>query len=258
MSKVLKQLNHIGLSFALSIAVATPAHAGWFSDTIKWLKSDKASEVASQVGLDDVPEQLLSNQDISAAFKQALDLSSKAVIQQVSEINGFNQDPKIKIPLPKEYRKATDIMKKVGFGSLVDDMELKINRAAESAAPEALSLFKQAIKDMTFSDVKSIYEGENDAATQYFRQTMGDQLKDKMRPIVDKSLSEVGAIATYDKFVANYQDIPFVPDLGGNITEHTLNKSLDGIFLYLAEQEQSIRQDPVKRSTELLKKVFSQ
>jgi hypothetical protein len=109
---------------------------------------------------------------------------------------------------------------------------------------------------MTFEDVKTIYQGADDSATQYFKQKMTTSLSEKMNPIIETSLAQVGAIQSLNKVMDKYQDIPFVSNVTPNLTEYVVEKGIDGVFHYLAEQEAAIRQNPAKQTTELLKKVF--
>ena len=105
-------------------------------------------------------------------------------------------------------------------------------------------------------DVKRIYDGPKDAATQYFKGKMTGPLADSMRPVVDSSLSEVGAVKAYDAMIGQYKSMPFVPDVKANLTSHVLDKALGALFLFLGREEAAIRENPTKRTTELLQKVF--
>lgn len=198
----------------------------------------------------------VSETDITAAFREALQLGSTAVIEQLGQENGYLDDEVAHIALPKSLRKVKKTLGKFGLDGVMDDLEVSLNRAAETATPLAKDLFVQAVDDMSFQDVVEIYQGDDDAATQYFRGQMSDPLKTAMRPLVESSLSEVGAIQLYDQAIEQYEDLPLVPKVKGDLTEHVLEASLDGIFHYLALQEQAIRQDPLKQTTSLLKKVF--
>ncbi len=133
-----------------------------------------------------------------------------------------------------------------------------MNRAAELATPKAKKLFWAAIQDMSLEDVQSIYKGPDDAATRYFQEKMRQPLTGQMRPIVDGTLSKVGAVRTFNQLMAEYQSLPFLPRINLDLTKYVVDKGVDGIFfyLYLAQEEKAIRADPVKRTTELLKKVF--
>jgi len=200
--------------------------------------------------------QTMSNQELGAGLKEALRVGAERVVGQVGTLDGFDADPKIHIPLPDNLAKPRSILAAIGYGSLFDDLELKLNRAAEAAAPEARVLFLNAIEAMTLEDVQAIYNGPDDAATQYFRSKMNTPLREKMQPIVDRSLAEVGALNSYDTAIGKYKTLPFVPDVKADLSAYVLDKGLDGIFFYLAREEAAIRQNPVKRTTELLQKVF--
>lgn len=194
--------------------------------------------------------------DIGKAFKEALSIGSENVVKQLGKVDGFNADPAIHIPLPAELDTAKKMLNKIGMSSMVDDLELKINRAAETATPKAKDLFLQSISEMTFDDVKAIYAGPQDSATKYFKSKMSPSLKEEMAPIVEKSLSEVGAVQAYDNVVGQYKTLPFVPDVKSNLNNHVVEKGIDGIFYYLAKEEAAIRKDPVRQTTGLLKQVF--
>ena len=85
---------------------------------------------------------------------------------------------------------------------------------------------------------------------------MSAPLADEMRPIVEASLNEVGAINSYDSTMSAYKKMPLVPDIKADLTQHVLDLGLEGIFLYVAKEEAAIRKDPVKQTTEILKRVF--
>ncbi len=193
---------------------------------------------------------------ITDAFKQALSMASQGVVDQVGTADGFNTDAAIHIPLPGPLQKVKSMLATVGLSSMADDLELKLNRAAEAAAPKAKQLFLTAIEEMTFEDVKTIYEGPEDSATQYFKGKMSAPLGEEMRPIVDTTLAEVGAVNAYEQVMGKYKDIPFVPDVKADLTQHVLDKGLAGIFYYMAREEAAIRENPVKQTTDLLKSVF--
>ena len=198
----------------------------------------------------------LSVSDIASGLRDALRVGTERVVKQVGRQDGFNSDPEIHIPLPDTLSKVQTALRTVGYSGLVDDLELRLNRAAEAAAPRAQEIFWQAITDMTLDDVQRIYKGPNDAATQYFRQRMSNPLADSMRPVVDSTLAEVGAIQTYDQMMNRYKTVPFVTDVKANLSDHVLAKALEGIFLYLAREEAAIRENPVNRTTAILQRVF--
>lgn len=198
----------------------------------------------------------LSNTDMINAFKQALTIGTGEVVGQLGVRDGFNKDPIVHIPLPDNMRRVQQALNAVGLSYLMDDLELRLNRAAEIAVPEAKTLFVNSISQMTFSDVVGIYKGPQDSATQYFRRTMSSPLASRVTPIVNNAIAQAGVVQAYDNVMAQYQAIPFMPDVKSDLTSYVVDRGIDGMFYYLAEQEKAIRQDPARQTTALLKKVF--
>ena len=194
--------------------------------------------------------------EIAQGIKEALAVGTGRVVAQLGATDGFNADPKIHIPLPQTLQKVHNTLSRVGMGGLTEDLELRLNRAAEAAAPKAKDLFVNAISQMAIEDVEAIWKGAPDAATRYFEGKMKTPLADAMRPVVEKSLTQAGAVQTYDQVMGQYRSLPFVPDLKADLTGHVLDYGLSAIFTYLAQEEAAIRADPARRTTELIKKVF--
>jgi hypothetical protein len=249
-----------------ALAVAAPAHSGWLDDVKGAIDSvtkkddgaaqtDSGSATGGQTG-GSTSGDLPSLGDMSGAFKQALEQATTTVVSKLGVADGFNADPQVRIPLPDSLDKVVKTLDSVGLGSYTDDLQVKLNRAAEEATPKATALFMDAITAMTFEDVKNIYQGPADAATRYFQEKMSPALATEMQPIVSNSLSEVGAVEAYDKTIAKYKQMPLVPDVKANLTEHVVNKGMEGIFHYLAEEEGKIRKDPGRWTTDLLESVF--
>ena len=237
------------ISFSM---IFSPAHAGLFDkakgvlDTLQ-NKNITNSGSASSLGTD----------EIIAGLKEALRVGSDKVINQVGQTDGYLADQAIHIPLPDNLATVDKALKQVGLGSLTADLETRINRAAEKAAPEAKEIFWNAISEMSLEDAKKILDGSDTAATDYFRQHMSAPLTTRFKPIVDSSLAEVGAVQAYDQMMGQYKSLPFVPDVKGDLTNHAVAKALDGLFHYLATEEAAIRANPAARTTDILKKVFS-
>jgi hypothetical protein len=199
---------------------------------------------------------LLSNGDIASGLKEALAIGTTNVVQRLGTKNGFNLDPKVHIPLPSGLQKVDKALTLVGMNSLTDDLELRINRAAEAATPKAKDLFLKSIRSMTIADARSILSGQSDAATQYLRKSVGADLTQEIRPLVGIALAESGAIKSYDRVVGEYSKMPLVSGVKDNLNDYATKKTMDGIFYYVAQEEASIRQNPAKRTTDLLKRVF--
>ena len=242
------QLTSTLLIFSALLLLPGSASAG----TDWW---QKGTDLLKDMGQSTTPSSLAS-QEIAAGLKEALRVGTQNVVGQLGRTDGFNKDPAIHIPLPKSLESVKTVLDKTGGAYLLDDLELKLNRAAEVAAPKARAIFGQAISEMTLDDARKIYDGPDDAATRYFQGKMTKPLAAEMAPVVNDSLSEVGAVQSYDNVMGQYQALPFVPDAKADLTEYVVTKGMDGIFHYLAKEEAAIRQNPLKRSTELLQKVF--
>ena len=231
--------------FLLPVSQAK-AEGNWWDKGSKILETMTEQQTSTEPTLNEIDE----------AFKQALRMGAENVVSRLGGVDGFNADPAVHIPLPEQLTTVKTVLTKVGMSQTVDDLELKLNRAAEAATPKAQALFLQSIQAMTFDDIKRIYEGPDDSATRYFQAKMSPSLRQEMSPIVQDSLAQVGAIQAYDKVMGKYKTLPIVPDVKANLTNHVVQKGMDGIFYYLAKEEAEIRRNPAKRTTELLKKVF--
>jgi len=194
--------------------------------------------------------------DVAAGLKEALVVGTDNVVTQLGQPGGFENDPAIRIPLPSSLATVQRGLATLGMSSMLDELELKLNEAAEVATPKAKDLFIDAIAAMTLDDAMKIYKGPDDAATRYFQSKMSRPLAEEMSPLVASSLSDVGAVEQYDAVMRQYETIPFMPDVKANLTTYVVEKGMDGIFHYLAVQEAAIRTNPAARTTELLRQVF--
>lgn len=245
-TRLMNRLYSFLFAFALLGISSDALYAGWL---------DKLKE---KIGEQDVTEQALGSDEVSDGLKEALRVGTETVVANLGATDGFNLDPAIHIPLPSQLDKVSSLLGKVGMDSMMTDLEVGLNRAAEIATPKAKELFVQAISDMTLDDAMNIYKGPDDAATQYFKSKMSAPLALEMTPVVDESLAEVGAIKMYDDAMKSYEAIPFAPKVDADLSEYVVQKGMDGIFHYLAIEEAAIRQNPAKQTTDILKRVFGQ
>lgn len=199
----------------------------------------------------------LSDSTIISGLKEALTISAEKAVNSVSNTDGFYKNPLIKIPAPEKIQKIADVLRKMGFSQIVDDFELSMNRAAETAAPKATSIFVDSIKEMSFEDARQILNGGDTAATEYFKEKTSDRLYDTLKPIISERMDKVNATRNYKEMLSKYMTvIPFASSQSLDLDDYVTSKGLDGLFLMMAEQEKKIRNDPVERSTDLLRKVF--
>lgn len=241
-----------------TLATAFPAYAetNWMDIGKSILNAQTKQAAPSATAPSTTTGAGLTNSTIAAGLKEALNISSKKVVEQLGKSGGFDLDPKIRIPLPAALQRADAMLKNVGMGSLTADLETRMNKAAEIATPKAKQLFVDSIKQMSVNDAKTILSSQQDAATQYLRKTMGTKLAAEMKPIIASSLQEAGAVKAYDAVAGQYAKMPMVSGLKNNMNDYVTAKAMDGIFYYVAQEEAAIRQNPAKRTTELLKTVF--
>ena len=225
---------------------------------------DQGSSLIKSLGTGDTSESSssgssgsLTNSEIISGLKEALEIGAGTVVSQLGAEDGFNADSSIHIPLPSYLSTAKTLMDKAGMGAYAENLELKLNRAAEAATPKAKALFVNAISQMSFEDANSILNGADDAATQYFKKKTSDDLTKAFTPVVEENLEEIGAIKAYDQMMEKYKTLPLVPDVKGDLTDYTVEEALEGIFYYLAKEEKAIRENPAKQTTALLKKLFN-
>lgn len=206
--------------------------------------------------LGETPAAELAESEIAAGLREALSVAADRVVAQLGAADGYLADPEIHIPLPGSLGRVDRALDKAGLGTLTDELEIRLNRAAEAAAPRAKALFVDSIRAMTLDDARAILSGPDDAATQYLRRTAGTGLADEMRPVIASSLADVGALESYDATIAAWKNLPFVPDVRADLESWTLDKAMDGLFHHIAIEEAAIRNNPAKRTTDLLKTVF--
>ena len=242
-------LKHSILAIATSlliICISNPPmlNAG-FMDSIK----DTVKSLGGEKGLADA--------DIVDGLKEALQIGTTNAVSLTSKADGYYKNPNIKIPLPENVQKVEKLLRATGFGPKVDDFELSMNRAAERAAPEAQSIFGDAIKQMTFTDARKILDGGDNEATLYFKDKTSERLMEAFKPITRQAMSEVGVTSSYQALDDKVKTIPFADKMSFDLDQYVTDKALNGLFFMLAEEEKKIRQNPAARVTDLLKKVFA-
>ena len=198
----------------------------------------------------------LTSDQVGKGLKEALVKGISKGADQVSRLNGYFKNPSIKIPFPPNVQKVETKLRQIGMGSEVDKFVMTLNRGAEDAAKGAKPIFISAITSMTITDAWNILKGEDDAATNYLKKATSTQLMTKFRPVMANSLDKVNATKYYGDVIGTYNKIPFVEKVDPDLKEYASQKAVDGLFFMMAKEEKNIREDPVARTTELLKKVF--
>jgi hypothetical protein len=206
---------------------------------------------ASAAGLDDI-----TNRDAINGLKQALTNGTQAAVAKLGKEDGFFGDSRIRIPLPPSMKRAEAVMHSIGAGKQADDLVLRMNRAAEAAAPRAKSLLVDAAKKMTVQDAKGILTGGEDSATQYFKRTTSEPLAKQFKPIVKKAMAKVKLAEAYNEIAASGAKFGLVKEEDSNLEDYVTRKTLDGLFVGIADEEKKIRQNPAGAASSIVKKVF--
>ena len=194
--------------------------------------------------------------DLVSGLKEALDVGTKKAIELVSQVDGYFAHEVIKILVPEDMQKIADTLASLGLQKQVDEFVLSMNRAAEKAAPVAISIFVDAIKGMSFDDARGILTGGDTAATEYFKENTSETIYEAFKPVVTSSMEEVGVTKTFKTLTDKYSSLPFVEKKSIDLDNYVTTKALDGLFYMLGEEEKKIRTDPAARVTDILQKVF--
>jgi hypothetical protein len=198
----------------------------------------------------------LSSDDIVAGLKEALSRGTSKSADKLSAVDGFFKDAAVKILLPPEAAKVESTLRSAGFGKQCDDAILSLNRAAEDAAKSAAPIFLGAIKNMTVSDGLGILKGSDTAATGYLRKSTTTQLTAAFRPVIDTSLQKTGATKYWKVLFETYNKLPLVKKVNPDLSGYATQRTMDGVFYYVAAEEKNIRKNPAAQVDDLLKKVF--
>jgi hypothetical protein len=237
------------LFFSLMIMALVPAGA---NAQLKGLIDKAKTKVESKTG-----KGSLTNTDIGAGLKAAL---KEGVTKQVTKLtaeDGFYKNEAVKILLPEELQKVDKKLRQLGMSKIADEGIKVLNRAAEDAVKEATPIFVNAITSMTIKDAKSILMGADNSATTYLQTSTSKPLYAKFSPVVQTSLSNVGADAIWEGIITKYNNLPLVTKVNPDLTDYVTNKAMEGVFKMISVEEKNIRTDLSSRTTDLLKKVFA-
>ncbi|MCF2490870.1 DUF4197 domain-containing protein [Dyadobacter sp. CY347] len=200
----------------------------------------------------------LGENEIVSGLKEALNVGISNGSAEASKMDGFFKNELIKIAVPPEAQKVAETLRKMGLGDQVDKFTLSLNRAAEDAAKKSKPIFVKAITSMTVPDALGILKGQDDAATQYLKKTTNEDLYATFFPVVDSTLNLNKATDYYKEIVDTYNKIPLVKKVNPDLKGYATQKTIDGLYVLIAQEEKKIREDPKARVTDLLKKVFKQ
>lgn len=198
-----------------------------------------------------------SSKEQVASLKQALTQGTETAVKSLARENGYLGNDKVRIPLPESLQKADNTLRRFGMEKYADELVTSMNRAAEAAVPEARTILADAVRKMSVRDARSILTGNDDAATQYFRKNTEAALAARFKPIVNKAMINVRVAEKYDRFAGKGVKFGLVDEGDAKLDGYITRKALDGLFLMMAEQEKTIRENPLEATGSLAKKIFS-
>ena len=236
----------------LSVSISHCAQAGWLdilTDTV---------DVISEKGSAELAKSTLSNSEVVSGLKEALANGVEIAIKTLGQPGGFAGNKLVQIAVPDSLSTIASTARTLGQGQYVDSFESTMNQAAEQAVPEAATILSDAIRKMSIDDAMLIVNGPDDSATQYFRKVSEASLAERFKPIVNQATDKAGVTVAYKNLTGKAS-----PLLGNllqgsalDLDQYVTNKTLDGLFKYIAMEEKRIRANPAARTTDLLKKVF--
>jgi hypothetical protein len=196
--------------------------------------------------------------DANRALREALVLGVQRAVERAGQVDGYYDNPSIRIPLPKTVARLGGSLRDIGLGKVVDDFELSLNRAAEKAAVEATPILIDAVMSVNLGDAVTLLRGGDTAATDLLRSKTEVELMGLFKPIITEKMEEAGVTRTYNKVVE--QAGPLMALLGGgeepDLPSYVTGKAMDGLFSLVAEEEKRIRKDPAARASDLLRRIF--
>ncbi len=199
----------------------------------------------------------ITQAEIASGLRGALNQGIEKQVSKLTKVDGFYRNELVKILLPDELQKVDNTLRDIGLGSLADEGLKVLNRAAEDAVKEATPIFIDAVKEITFTDAKTILLGNDDSATKYLTGKTQTALYEKFHPVIQNSFIKLGADQIWENLINKYNTIPFTRDVNPDLTNYVTNEALKGIYTMIAIEEKEIRTKLSSRTTDLLRKVFA-
>jgi hypothetical protein len=266
-----KQINSATLcllitsTFFSGITVAHADGSSWGSKALSLFSS--ASKTDSDA-TDAATSSFGNTAELAAALREALAVSAGRAIEALGQEGGFSNSELFEIPLPKSVESLRKPLALVNQDYRLDEFQDTMNLAAEEAVAASPEIVSNAIQNMSLEELTALWNGEDDAITRFLEKGSRTQLSEKMMPLIAKATDSSGATRSYKEI----EDA--LPEAGGglfsklqsltgmgdedsfDLDTYINDQALDGLFEAMAIEEKAIREDPLARSTDLLKKLF--
>jgi len=230
---------------------------------------DTLLKVADEAMAQSQSSSKLTEQEVVNGLKEALNVGTKKAVSVLSKTNGYFGDAAVKILLPPDAQeiikhKDSPVLKSLGVSKMIDDVILRMNRAAEDAAKSATPIFTNAVKSMTITDAWNILKGNDTAATHYFRQKTYNSLVNLYKPVMQRSLNKpivagISANSAWKTLTTAYNKVARTMrwrKVNTDLTDYATKKGVNGLFVKIALQEKEIRKNPSARINDILRRVF--
>lgn len=195
--------------------------------------------------------------DIASGLKEALNNGITKQVSLLTAVDGFYGNNAVKILMPAELEKVDLMMRRIGLGNLADSGIKSLNRAAEDAVKTATPIFVNAIRNMKFADAKAILLGSENAATTFLQTGTNTELYKQFSPVVQQSISKVGADVAWTSIISKYNAIPLMGKVNPDLTDYVTQRALEGVFKMIAVEEKNIRTNLNSRTSTLLQQIFA-
>ncbi|MEC8617214.1 MAG: DUF4197 domain-containing protein [Bacteroidota bacterium] len=227
------------------------------------ISCDTLQQVANTAGVSLSTENTspaLSNQEVISGLKEALTIGAKKGAQQASAVGGFLKNDIIRLPFPPDAKKVRDKAMQWGLDKKVEKFEATLNQAAEEACKTAAPIFVNAITNMSVKDGFAILKGNENAATTYLKDNTSKALYQAFLPEVKKAIEMVKLTAYWEPLAKKYNQSTLLTGndpINADLNDYVTKRAMEGLFHLVELKEREIRKDPLSRTTDLLKKVFS-
>jgi hypothetical protein len=198
----------------------------------------------------------LTNDEVISGLKEALSVGIKNSVSLTSVTDGFLGNLEIRLPFPPDAIKVKEKALNLGLSGQVEKFETTLNRAAEEATKEAMTIFIDVIKNMSVQDGFAILKGGNGAATKFLKDQTISKLVIAFTPKVKEATSKVKLTEYWNPIITKYNAITMGEDLNPDLDAYITQKAIEGLFIMVAKEEDKIRLDPAARVSDLLSKVF--
>ena len=198
----------------------------------------------------------LSNADASGGLKAALEKGSTLAVAKLGAENGFLNNEKVRIQLPKILEQARPLLQMTGKAQKLDELVVQMNHAAEAAVPMAKPLLLDAVKSMSVTDAKNILTGGETSVTDFFRDKTSAKLAVQFLPIVKKVTDRSKLSTQYNSTMALAPTMGLIQEDQKTVEGYVTKRALDGLYTMIGEEEKAIRADPLGAGSKLIGKVF--